>query len=152
MRRKLSLARNIKCDTCQGRGTKSGRQYTCEVDFHRSRQHACVFATPMLLLALQQDCLKGQLYNTLHNLCVELYLQLTMKWQGEIEMCSLWQTCHGSGVQVMMRPLGPGMMQQIQQPCSRCNQTGYATPPHDTCADCQGKVRAAMTSRLKLSF
>ncbi|CAL8469236.1 g8777 [Coccomyxa elongata] len=76
--RKLSLARNIKCDTCQGRGTKSGRQYTCE-------------------------------------------------------------TCHGSGVQVMMRPLGPGMMQQIQQPCSRCNQTGYATPPHDTCADCQGK-------------
>lgn len=55
------------------------------------------------------------------------------------------QTCHGSGVQVMMRPLGPGMMQQIQQPCSRCNQTGYATPPHDTCGDCQGKVRVATT-------
>ena len=29
--RKLSLARNIKCDTCQGKGTKSGRTYTCEV-------------------------------------------------------------------------------------------------------------------------
>lgn len=65
-------------------------------------------------------------------------------------MWLLMQTCHGSGVQVMMRPLGPGMMQQIQQPCSRCNQTGYATPPHDTCADCQGKVpccpRAVVTA------
>ena len=50
------------------------------------------------------------------------------------------QTCHGSGVQVMMRPLGPGMMQQIQQPCARCNQTGYSTPAHDTCTDCSGKV------------
>ncbi|CAK0784305.1 hypothetical protein CVIRNUC_007509 [Coccomyxa viridis] len=76
--RKLSLARNVKCDACQGKGTKSGRQYTCE-------------------------------------------------------------TCHGSGVQVMMRPLGPGMMQQIQQPCARCNQTGYSTPAHDTCTDCSGK-------------
>ena len=51
------------------------------------------------------------------------------------------QTCHGSGVQVMMRPLGPGMMQQIQQPCARCNQTGYSTPAHDTCTDCSGKVQ-----------
>ena len=31
MCRKLSLARNIKCDTCSGSGTKSGRRYTCEV-------------------------------------------------------------------------------------------------------------------------
>lgn len=29
--RKLSLARNIKCDTCSGSGTKSGRRYQCEV-------------------------------------------------------------------------------------------------------------------------
>ena len=42
----------------------------------------------------------------------------------------------------MMRPLGPGMMQQIQQPCARCNQTGYSTPAHDTCTDCSGKVGA----------
>lgn len=40
----------------------------------------------------------------------------------------------------MMRPLGPGMMQQIQQPCSHCKQTGYAPPAHDLCADCGGKV------------
>lgn len=76
--RKLSLSRNIKCDTCGGQGTKSGKRYPCEV-------------------------------------------------------------CHGSGVQVMMRPLGPGMMQQIQQPCSNCKQTGYATPTYDQCATCSGK-------------
>lgn len=47
----------------------------------------------------------------------------------------------------MMRPLGPGMMQQIQQPCGRCNQTGYATPAHDTCTDCSGKVRTFLKLR-----
>lgn len=29
--RKLSLSRNIKCDTCGGKGTKSGKRYQCEV-------------------------------------------------------------------------------------------------------------------------
>ncbi|KAL3149322.1 hypothetical protein ABBQ32_002130 [Trebouxia sp. C0010 RCD-2024] len=76
--RKLSLSRNIKCDTCGGKGTKSGKRYQCEV-------------------------------------------------------------CHGSGVQVMMRPLGPGMMQQIQQPCSNCNQTGSSVPSYDMCNGCHGK-------------
>lgn len=28
--RKLSLSRNIKCDTCSGSCTKSGRKYQCE--------------------------------------------------------------------------------------------------------------------------
>ena len=40
-----------------------------------------------------------------------------------------------------MRPLGPGMMQQIQQPCSNCRQTGFAPPPQDVCPSCSGKVR-----------
>lgn len=31
--RKLSLSRNIKCDTCGGSGTKSGKRYQCEVGF-----------------------------------------------------------------------------------------------------------------------
>jgi len=43
-------------------------------------------------------------------------------------------------VQVMMRPLGPGMMQQIQQPCSHCNQTGYSVPNYDMCGGCHSKV------------
>ncbi len=40
----------------------------------------------------------------------------------------------------MMRPLGPGMMQQIQQPCSHCNQTGYSVPNYDMCGGCHSKV------------
>ena len=56
------------------------------------------------------------------------------------------QECHGTGVQVMMRPLGPGMMQQIQQPCSNCRQTGFAPPPQDLCPACSGKVRQPCTS------
>ena len=33
--RKLSLSRNIKCDTCGGCGTKSGKRYQCEVRHHQ---------------------------------------------------------------------------------------------------------------------
>lgn len=77
--RKLSLTRSIKCESCEGTGTKSRRKYQCEV-------------------------------------------------------------CHGSGVHVIMRPLGPGMMQQIQQACSACGQTGYSVPAGDACHSCHGKV------------
>lgn len=55
---------------------------------------------------------------------------------GRKEVCT---ACHGSGVQVMMRPLGPGMMQQIQQPCQRCERTGYVIPESDKCSECKGK-------------
>lgn len=48
-------------------------------------------------------------------------------------------TCRGTGVQVHMRPLGPGMVQQIQARCSPCNGTGYSTPASDHCATCKGK-------------
>ena len=41
------------------------------------------------------------------------------------------QTCHGSGVEVKIRPLGPGMVQQIQQRCSTCGGGGYHCPPSD---------------------
>ena len=41
--------------------------------------------------------------------------------------------------QVQLRALGPGMMQQVQQPCAACGQTGYATPPSDKCGACGGK-------------
>ena len=59
---------------------------------------------------------------------------------AEQHRSALPQECHGTGVQVMMRPLGPGMMQQIQQPCSNCRQTGFAPPPQDLCPACSGKV------------
>ncbi len=39
------------------------------------------------------------------------------------------QSCQGTGVQVHLRPLGPGMMQQIQSRCSTCGGNGYSCPP-----------------------
>jgi hypothetical protein len=41
-------------------------------------------------------------------------------------------TCHGSGVQVHIRPIGPGMVQQIQARCSECNGSG-SSQPHSEC-------------------
>ncbi|GFH11188.1 uncharacterized protein HaLaN_06649 [Haematococcus lacustris] len=49
------------------------------------------------------------------------------------------QPCRGSGVQVHIRPLGPGMVQQIQARCSNCNGSGSATPASDQCPSCKGK-------------
>lgn len=49
------------------------------------------------------------------------------------------EACGGSGIQVSMRPLGPGMMQQIQHACGSCRQTGVAVPPSDKCATCSGR-------------
>ena len=34
--------------------------------------------------------------------------------------------CHGSGTEVKLRQLGPGMVQQIQQQCPDCGGTGYS--------------------------
>ncbi|KAK2080159.1 hypothetical protein QBZ16_000012 [Prototheca wickerhamii] len=76
--RKLQMSRSIKCPTCSGNGSKSGKRYECE-------------------------------------------------------------TCKGTGVEVRLRPLGPGMMQQIQQRCSACGGQGTYTPPSDRCPDCSGK-------------
>ncbi|KAG2493478.1 hypothetical protein HYH03_008294 [Edaphochlamys debaryana] len=80
--KKLSMSRQLPCDTCKGSGSKTGKKYECG-------------------------------------------------------------TCQGTGVQVHLRPLGPGMMQQIQSRCSTCGGNGYATPPSDQCGSCKGKCLVA---------
>jgi DnaJ-class molecular chaperone len=47
---------------------------------------------------------------------------------GKRHSCS---TCHGSGVQVHIRPLGPGMVQQIQSRCGDCSGSGYSSVPSE---------------------
>ncbi|WIA20060.1 hypothetical protein OEZ85_005923 [Tetradesmus obliquus] len=54
---------------------------------------------------------------------------------GKRHTCS---TCHGSGVQVHIRPLGPGMVQQIQSRCGDCSGSGYSSVPSDRCTSCSG--------------
>ena len=42
--------------------------------------------------------------------------------------------CNGKGIKTMMRQIGPGMIQQIQSPCSKCHSSGkMAQTP---CQDC----------------
>lgn len=46
--------------------------------------------------------------------------------------------CQGSGVKVTIRQLGPGMIQQMQQPCSECRGTGETISEEDRCPNCKG--------------
>jgi DnaJ-class molecular chaperone len=47
--------------------------------------------------------------------------------------------CKGKGVFMMIRPIGPGMVQQQAIPCDKCQQTGYCINPSKICGKCSGK-------------
>jgi len=49
------------------------------------------------------------------------------------------KACRGSGMEVKIRQLGPGMMQQIQSMCSQCNGQGKSIDPKLQCKKCKGK-------------
>lgn len=56
--------------------------------------------------------------------------------EGSVQKC---ENCNGTGMDVRMRQIGPGMVQQIQQPCRACNQTGEKIREKDRCKTCSGK-------------
>uniref|UniRef100_A0A6M2DKK9 Putative dnaj c chaperone protein n=1 Tax=Xenopsylla cheopis TaxID=163159 RepID=A0A6M2DKK9_XENCH len=56
--------------------------------------------------------------------------------KGAVEQCP---TCRGSGMQVQIQQLGPGMIQQIQSVCSECRGSGERINPKDRCKQCQGR-------------
>lgn len=56
--------------------------------------------------------------------------------EGSVQKCD---NCNGTGMDVKMRQIGPGMVQQIQQPCRACNQTGEKIREKDRCKKCNGK-------------
>ena len=49
------------------------------------------------------------------------------------------EKCKGKGVFMMIRPIGPGMVQQQAIPCDKCDQTGYCINPSKVCVKCKGK-------------
>lgn len=55
--------------------------------------------------------------------------------EGAVRECA---TCHGRGIRLVMRQLGP-MIQQIQQPCHDCQGTGEIINQKDKCRQCNGK-------------
>lgn len=56
--------------------------------------------------------------------------------KGAVEQCP---ACRGSGMEVRIQQLGPGMIQQIQTVCSECRGQGERINPKDRCKNCQGK-------------
>lgn len=59
-------------------------------------------------------------------------------------------TCQGRGVKVTLRPLGPGMMQQIQSVCPTCNGEGEMINEKDRCKACKGKKVTSETKILEV--
>ncbi|KAH7294270.1 hypothetical protein KP509_28G063200 [Ceratopteris richardii] len=47
--------------------------------------------------------------------------------------------CHGSGMKVSIRQLGPGMIQQMQQICPDCKGSGETVNERDRCGQCKGE-------------
>ncbi|CAI9774536.1 unnamed protein product [Fraxinus pennsylvanica] len=47
--------------------------------------------------------------------------------------------CQGTGMKVTIRQLGPGMLQQMQQPCNECKGTGETINVKDRCSHCKGE-------------
>ncbi|KAH3866354.1 dnaJ homolog subfamily A member 1-like [Dreissena polymorpha] len=56
--------------------------------------------------------------------------------EGAVEKCP---TCKGQGIQVHLRQLGPGMVQQLQTMCSECHGKGERINPKLRCKTCMGK-------------
>jgi DnaJ family protein A protein 2 len=49
------------------------------------------------------------------------------------------RACRGQGFRVMMMPIGPGMMTQVQAQCDDCGGLGQITNDADRCKPCKGK-------------
>jgi len=49
------------------------------------------------------------------------------------------KTCDGRGIRVVVKQLGPGMVQQMQTICNDCGGKGETIKDEDKCKDCKGK-------------
>lgn len=53
-------------------------------------------------------------------------------------------------MKITLRPLGPGMMQQIQSVCNTCNGEGEMINERDRCKTCKGKKTVNETKVLEV--
>jgi len=56
--------------------------------------------------------------------------------KGAVETCG---NCRGTGMQVRIQQIHPGMVQQIQTVCPECQGQGEQISARDRCKSCQGK-------------
>ncbi len=68
--------------------------------------------------------------------------------EDAVQSCT---SCKGSGVQVLIHQLAPGMVQQIQRPCGACGQTGQMIDPKYKCKACNGKKRVREKKILEIN-
>jgi DnaJ family protein A protein 2 len=47
--------------------------------------------------------------------------------------------CRGQGIKMVIRQVGPGMIQQIQQQCPQCKGSGSTIKDKDKCTTCKGE-------------
>ncbi|KAJ1677363.1 Type I HSP40 co-chaperone, partial [Spiromyces aspiralis] len=55
--------------------------------------------------------------------------------EGAVRTCN---DCHGRGIQIIVRQMGP-IMQQVQQACPKCRGEGQIIDPKDRCHKCHGQ-------------
>jgi len=59
-------------------------------------------------------------------------------------------TCKGRGIRIMMRQLGPGMIQQMQAQCPDCKGEGSVIADKDRCTGCNGEKTARVEKILEV--
>ena len=64
--------------------------------------------------------------------------------EGAVQRCT---NCRGSGMQVRLQQLGPGIMQQVQSVCRECQGQGERIDPKLRCKGCSGKKVGATHSQ-----
>lgn len=67
--------------------------------------------------------------------------------QGSVTKC---RKCQGSGIEVKLRQIGPGMMQQMQNTCSDCHGSGDFIREKDRCKKCKGKRVMELDHKLEV--
>jgi len=60
--------------------------------------------------------------------------------------------CRGSGMKMQYRQLGPGLVQQVQSVCSKCEGQGSVIPDKDKCKACLGKKIKLETKEVEIDI
>lgn len=115
---------------CPGVDYPSNRRVTAG-DKHQSVQVGALVLMQYIVHQLTKLCLAACRKLSLSRKLPCTKCNGTGSKSGKRHTCS---TCQGSGVQVHIRPLGPGMVQQIQSRCGDCQGSGYSSIP----SECSG--------------
>lgn len=70
---------------------------------------------------------------------------------GESGHVSVCHVCNGQGVRVVVRQIGPGMIQQMQAACDACKGEGKIIPDRYRCKTCKGKKVLAKKETIECS-